>query len=47
MRVFKLGAGQLRSGSWGGRDGEWGGVPPKIVRIIILDDLKIRLHGGQ
>lgn len=29
------------------RDGERGGVPPKIVRIIILDDLKIRLHGEQ
>lgn len=27
------------------RDGERGGVPPKIVRIIILDDLDIRLHG--
>lgn len=38
----------IQGGGWaakewvvGERDGEWGGVPPKIVRIIILDDLKI------
>lgn len=44
----------IQGGGWaakewvvGERDGEWGGVPPKIVRIIILDDLKIWLHGKQ